>query len=953
MSNFAFLQAEWPALHEDAARAEAAVYTDPRAACFHARRALELLVNWAYKFDASLRLPYRDTLSALLHEPTFKAAVGQAVLAKALMIKDAGNDAVHSRRPVQESDALAAVRDLFHVGYWLAHTYARQPGPAPALAFDVSAVPWGASASKRTLEQLQKLEVGLRKRDEKLSVVLAGEGALLDTELARVRAQVASAKRANTAWPDTHDYAEAETRDRFIERLLKGAGWPLDQPRDRDYDVGGMPNQKGKGYADYVLWGDDGKPLAVVEAKRTRKSPLAGQQQARIYADCLEHRFGQRPIIFCTNGYEHWIWDDQRYPPRAVGGFFKKVGLTLMMQRRSSRKSLAKAEIDEKIADRPYQTHAIRRVGEAFERDGERKALLQMAPGAGKTRTVIALCDLLMRCNWVKRVLFLADRPALVNQAVNAFKAYLPDSSPVDLDTDRNADGRVFVSTYPTMMGLIDASTDGLKRFGVGHFDLIVIDEAHRSVYQKYGAIFNYFDSLLVGSTATPKSEIDSNTSRFFNLANGAPADSYSLEEAVKDGFLVPFTAVSVPVALPRQGAPHHERTEEEKAEWDAIAWDEEGNPPDPEGAAAINKWLFDIDTVDQVLAHLMERGQKVAAGDRLGKTIIFAKNQTHAEIIAERFDANYPRHKGSFARVIHRNTSYAQTLIDDFSDASSEPHIAISVDMLDTGIDVAEVVNLVFFKVVRSKPRFWQMVGRGTRPCKDLRGPGQDKEVVYILDYCRNLEFFNLSPKATEGALSESLGKRLFKTRLSLISAIDHQSSPAPSVLRDDLATLLHAEIEAMNLDNFLVRPKRRLVEKYARPYAWIVLSEESLEELSHEVAGLPSELDAEDEEAKRFDLLILNLQLAVLSKDPAAPRLSEQVKAIAALLKEKTAIPSVGLALALIREIQSEAWWKDVTLPTLEQARKQLRPLVKFLDKVKRAAIYASGEGESGAEV
>ena len=952
MSNFAFLQAEWPELHDDAIKAEAAVYTDPRTACFYARRTLELLVKWAYKSDASLTSPYRDNLSALLHEPTFKAAAGQAVHAKALMIKQAGNDAVHSRRLIQESDSLAAIRDLFHVTYWLAHTYARQAGPAPGLPFDVNAVPQSAPVSKRTRDQLQKLEAELWERDKKLSTLLASYNALLDAETVRVRAEVAEAKKANAARPDTHDYSEAETRDRFIDLLLKEAGWPLDQPHDREYEVSGMPNQKGKGYVDYVLWGDDGKPLAVIEAKRTRKSPQGGQQQAKLYADCLEKQFNQRPIIFYTNGYEHWLWDDQGYPPRAVQGFFKKAELALMIQRRTSRKSLAAGEINPSIVERYYQTRAIRRIGEAFERDRERKALLEMATGAGKTRTVIALCDLLMKCNWAKRVLFLADRVALVNQAVNAFKAHLPDASPVNLVTDKGAEGRVFVSTYPTMMGLIDASKDGLKRFGVGHFDLIVIDEAHRSVYQKYGAIFTYFDSLLVGLTATPKKEIDINTYRLFNLENGVPTDAYSLEDAVKDSFLVPFKAVSVPVKFHREGITYDELTEEEKADWEAIEWDEEGNLPDRVDAGALNKWLFNIDTVDKVLAHMMARGQKVAGGDRLGKTIIFAKNQAHAEFIEKRFNVNYPHYKGDFARVIHSNTSYVQTLIDDFSVASRAPHLAISVDMLDTGIDVPEVVNLVFFKIVRSKTKFWQMVGRGTRLSQDLFGPGQDKELFFLLDYCENLEFFKLNAKTTVGATNESLGKRLFKTRLSLLGEMEHRPSPARSALREDIVSLLHAEVAAMNVDNFIVRPKRRLVEKYAKPDAWAALPADSRDELSREVAGLPSELAAEDEEAKRFDLLILKLQLAVLRKAPALEGLREQVKSIAGLLEEKTSIPSVSQQLALIHEVQSEAWWEDVTLPMLEHARKQLRALVKFIDKVKRAPIYSNFEDEIGAD-
>jgi type I restriction enzyme R subunit len=299
---------------------------------------------------------------------------------------------------------------------------------------------------------------------------------------------------------------------------------------------------------DYVLWGDDDRPLALVEAKRTRRDPRVGQQQARLYADCLERRFGQRPVIFYSNGYEHWLWDDTSYPPRSVQGFLTKAELELTIQRCTTRLSLASTKIDPAIVERYYQTHAIRRIGEAFERDHERKALVVMATGAGKTRTVIALRDLLMRCNWVKRALFLADRVALVNQVTNAFKRHLPTSSPVNLVTEKDAEGRVYVSTYPTMMRLIDETHDGQRKFGVGYFDLVIIDEAHRSVYQKYRAIFDYFDALLVGLTATPKDEVDRNTYSLFELETGVPTDVYSLEDAVNDRFLVPSKAVSVPL---------------------------------------------------------------------------------------------------------------------------------------------------------------------------------------------------------------------------------------------------------------------------------------------------------------------------------------------------------------------------------------------------------------------
>ncbi len=959
ISNFDLLTAEWPAVYESAVKAEQMVHPDPRTACFYARRSLEVVVAWLYKYDSNLRLPYQDNLSALIHEPSFKQVTGDAVFYKARAIKDLGNLAVHKHSPVKPLDAQMAVKELFHVCFWLARHYARGAKPTDGLAFNADLLPKTTPLPKQTQDQLLKLESQLKEKDEKLSSLLSDK-TNLDAELIKLRAEVAEAKKVNAAQPDKHDYSEAETRDYYIDLLLKEAGWPLDQERDREFPVTGMPNEQGEGFVDYVQWGDDGKPLGIVEAKRARKSPLIAQQQSKLYADCLEKMFGQRPVIFYSNGYQHWIWDDANYPPREVQGFYKKAELELLIQRRTSRKKLAEAKINEVTVERYYHIRGIRRIGDAFEKDHVRKSLLVMATGSGKTRLVIALSELLMQCNWVKRALFLADRKALVKQAVNAFKKFLPDSSPVNLVTEKNAQGRVYVSTYPTMMGLINEMDDGMRRFGPGHFDLIIIDEAHRSVYQKYGAIFRYFDSLLVGLTATPREEIDRDTYGLFELETGVPTDAYTLDQAVSDGFLVPPRAVSVPLRFQREGIHYDELSEEEKERWDELEWEEEGGVPDRVEAEAVNKWLFNEDTVDKVLEHLMTHGQKVAGGDQLGKTIIFAKNQAHAEFIARRFDANYPHYKGSFARVIHCDMPYAQSLIDDFSISSKAPHIAISVDMLDTGIDVPEVVNLVFFKMVRSKTKFWQMLGRGTRLCPNLFGPDKNKEFFFIFDYCQNLEFFRLDPPETGGALGESLAKRLFKRRLELIGEIDKsmrdgkaqvKELPHPHAeLRQDLAESLHREVAAMNLENFIVRPHRQLIEKYSNAKAWGTLGIDALVELESQVAGLPAEVDAEDEEAKRFDVLILNLQLTRLRAEPGFARLQEQLKAIAGLLEESQAIPMVKDQMPVILEIQTDEWWQDVTLPMLEQVRKKLRLLVKLIEKKERKIVYTDFEDEMG---
>jgi type I restriction enzyme R subunit len=927
MSNFAFLALEFPAVHEAAVEAERQAAVSPTASAFFAGKAVEVAVKWAFRSDPGLKLPYQDNIAALLHEPSFRRAAGEAVFAKAKYINSLRNRAVHQEKTIAANDAVGAVKELFHVCFWFARTYARRGRPADGLAFDPSVLSRRDDTLRRALVHLKNQQAELDAKNGELTKLLADKHAL-DEELTRLRAEVAAARRASEAQPDRHDYNEAETRDRYIDLLLREAGWALDRPEDTEFRVEGIPNEQGVGFVDYVLWGADGKPLGLVEAKRSRADARKGQQQAKLYADALEARFGQRPVIFYSNGYEHWIWDDTRYPPRQIGGFYKRDELELLIQRRTGRKRLADTPINKAIAGhkRPYQQRAIRAIAKSFEEDGLRKALLVMATGSGKTRTVIALVDLLMRAQWVKRVLFLADRVALVNQATGAFKAHLPDCAPVNLVSERTGDGRVFLSTYPTMMNLIDGKQDGTAKFGPGHFDLVVIDEAHRSVYQRFRAIFDYFDSFLVGLTATPKDEIDRNTYSLFDLEDGVPTDAYSLDEAVADGHLVPPKAISVPLKIVRSGLRYDDLSEDEKDQWDMLEWGEE-EIPDSVEAAEVNKRLFNTDTVDLVIAHLMQNGIKVEGGDRLGKTIIFAKNQAHAAFIEGRFNAAYPHLAGHFARVItYESGPYAQTLIDDFSKKTRAPHIAISVDMLDTGIDVPEIVNLVFFKQVRSKTKFWQMMGRGTRLCPDLFGPGQDKECFRVFDYCQNLEFFGANPELKEAGAPKSLSERLFTARLDLVRALDKkrgkegglsEPDPAPyeppgaqdeppseAQIRDGALETLQDIVASLNLDNFIVRQHRRAVDKYRKPEAWIAIDDEKREELVEEIAPLPSPKDFGTEEAKRFDLLMFSLELALLKGSKRFDTLRKQLIEIASALEEQTGIPSIAQQAALIEE-------------------------------------------------
>ena len=976
MSNFGFLKAEWPELCQSAARAESNGVVDPRAACFYARRSLELAVNWLFAREPRLDAAYDDALNARLHEAYDAGVFSQAVFAKARLVKDLGNRAVHSAADITAADATQCLKELFHTLYWLAHTYT-QHGTAPldGLVFDVTLLSLGAKqaiAQKKTsAAQMLALQSQLELNDKKLreqteELLRATKTAdELDAEIKLLKAEVAAVRKRNEAVPDTHDYSEAETRDYFIDLLLREAGWPLNRKEDREFPVTGMPNNSGNGFVDYVLWNDDGLPLAVVEAKRTRKDARIGQQQAKCYADCLEARYGQRPVIFYTNGYETWIWDDLRYPPRAVQGFYKKDELQLLIQRRTTSKPLGAAPIDSAIVERPYQHLAIKGITAAFDRK-RRKALVVMATGAGKTRAVIALADVLQKCNQAKRVLFLADRRALVKQAANAFKSHLSGSSPVNLLEEKEDVGsRVLFATYPTMMNLINRMQGDARRFSAGHFDLIVIDEAHRSVYQKYGAIFAYFDSLLVGLTATPRSEVDKNTYRLFDLESGVPTYAYELEDAVKDGWLVPMKAISVPLKFQRDGIKYDDLSDEEKAEWDELEWDEEGKIPDEVNASELNSWLFNEDTVDKVLAHLMTNGLKVEDGDRLGKTIIFAKNHKHAIFIQERFDKNYPHLAGHFARVIDNYEPYAESLLDAFSQPNKMPHIAISVDMLDTGIDIPEIVNLVFFKMVRSKTKFWQMIGRGTRLRPDLFGPKRDKEFFYLFDYCQNLEFFGANAKGVEAAAQEPLGKKLFLRRLELmqeVRKIDGAGDAEPPVqiaearaayprLDAELADLLHTEVAAMNENNFIVRPKRRYLEPYRERAAWEEIKPEQAAEIGEHLAGLPAEIDPEDITARQFDLLMLNLQLAYLRAEPGLIRLQSKVTEIAERLEEKRGVPLVFAQMELIQEIQTGEFWQNVTLSQLETVRKRLRDLVKFMDKDKRNIVYTDFQDEIGA--
>lgn len=989
-SNFTFLRAEWPEIAGESRSAERFARIDPRTSLLYCRRTLEFTLQWIFVADATLNPPYKEDLNGMLNEPSFKKMAGERLLDKMHLVRRVSNKAVHTNVAITVQTSEAVLRELFQICFWLAHQYSRgeENRPPPGLAFDGTLLspqrrpmpaPPGASGKQlqgipqspptgvgpetipptapKSAEQVATLAKELAERDRKLAEANQAK-ASLEGELRVLREQIKQVTSQRRNETDRHDYDEGLTRTDLIDPQLEWAGWDLLAPDTKEFPVDTMPTAQGtltgKGAADYVLWGSNGLPLAVVEAKRTTRDPHNGRQQARLYADCLERRFGQRPVIYYSNGYQTFIWDDTLYAERKIQGFHTRDQLQLMVDRRTTRRALSEAVIDNDIVERGYQHEAIRSVTQAFENDAERRALLVMATGTGKTRTVIALADLLMKANWAKRVLFLADRVALVEQAAKAFKAHLPGSAPEILGRDKIADSRIHLATYPTMMNLIDETVGDGKvnrdRYGIGHYDLIVVDEAHRSVYQKYKAIFDYFDSFLIGLTATPTDDVDRNTYALFSIEDNVPTFAYELGRAIDDGWLVPPRVMEVPLKFPYQGIRYEDLSEQEKDEWDSQEWDDDGEIPDEVDRAVVNKWLFNKDTVDKALQVLMERGHRVAGGDRIGKTIIFARNGDHARFIEGRFNANYPAEKGQLAQVITYDVNYASTLIEKFGEPQGKPDIAISVDMLDTGIDVPQVVNLVFFKLVRSKTKFWQMVGRGTRLSKDLYAPGEDKQDFLIFDLCRNVEFFNAGLELAEGQLAKPLAQRTFVTRVHLLHA-------AETALRDDDAYLaglrenLHGTLRGLPRDNFRVRPHLEQVERFARRENWESLNNEDLSVLESELSQLAViSAPSDTEESKRFDQLMLRAQLYLLTDPGRIAPFRKQILDIASALQDQPNIPAIAAQMALIDDVLNPLLWEVPTPLWLEHIRRQLRGLVHLIEKKRRHVVYTDFEDELG---
>ncbi|MBR4216423.1 MAG: DEAD/DEAH box helicase family protein, partial [Candidatus Methanomethylophilaceae archaeon] len=548
-----------------------------------------------------------------------------------------------------------------------------------------------------------------------------------------------------------------------------------------------------------------------------------------------------------------------------------------------------------------------------------------------------------MRNGWVKNVLFLADRTSLVNQAKKNFVKLLPNNTTCALNEnggDKDLGARIVFSSYQTMINYIDTED---KPFSVGRFDLIIIDEAHRSIFGKYGAIFHYFDAMLIGLTATPRDEVDRSTYDIFEMEQGEPNYAYELDDAVADGYLVNYHGFKRGSMILKEGIKYNSLTEEEKKQMEMV-WEYEAarKALDPRSGDyhrdiagdEIFSYIFNEDTVDAVLQDLMENGLKVQSWERIGKSIIFAYNHRHAELIVQRFGVLYPEYGPGFCVLIDNYVTYAQDLIDKFEIRDEEPQIAVSVDMLDTGIDVPDILNLVFFKVVKSKIKFWQMIGRGTRLSPGIFG-GKDKECFYIFDWCRNFEYFEQNPNGQEAMSVQSLTERLFGLRVDIAFQLQHQKWQEDDYARglhDELKQGLREQVMSLSDSHISVREKWASVSHFKEEDAWVYISDVDVLTLKTDIAPLLPK-NTLDESAKKFDVLALTIELSLLNSEVKADKCIQRVQTVAEKLLEKATLPQVQAKIPVLKEVLSPVAWENVSLEWLEKVRLSLRDLMKFL--------------------
>ena len=947
MMNFEFLKGQkgFRLLARFTSDAEMFVVSHPDMSAISARKSLEWLVKTFYvKKYGKCR---EATLFDLIQDTRFSSYIDDTTISCIHLVRQIGNNAAHGER-IKKSEAIKALEALYYTIREVMRFFG-ESGTYPD--FNKEAYSQVEERPAINLIDLQTPEI--KETDIKASA----------SEIPAISSHVKSTEKPPI------DFSEAETRKIYIDQALKEAGWNVFHAEGAiksgmacvEIKLEGMPNNSGIGYADYVLFDDDNRPLAVVEAKRACKDEEEGRKQAILYADCMERIWNVRPVIFYTNGYVIKMIDGTGAPSRRVFGYYTKQELHSLIIRRDLRK-ITDTRIDENISDRYFIQHATTAVCEAFN-DFHRKALVVMATGTGKTRCAISIVDVLQRAHWVKNILFLADRKELVRQAKNAFKKYLPDYTlsafSEENDDDRDYHANIVLSTYPTMLKLIDGEE---KKFGIGRFDLVIIDECHRSVYNRYQAIFNYFDSLTLGLTATPREQVDASTYELFETGKGKPTYAYDYQTAVSEDFLVNYHLLDRTTNLLKNGLKYDELSGKEKEEYETIFVDDEGNFPKQINREDFMRNVMNNATIDLVLETLMNEGLKIKSGEQLGKTIIFASKHEHAQRIVDRFKFLYPKLAGQgFCEMVDYTVNYVETVIDDFKNPEKMPVIAVSVDMLDTGVDIPEITNLVFFKRVFSVIKFWQMIGRGTRTCKNLNvfSPSKsffklededgslsrydDKQGFYIFDFCDNFDFFSIYPDGRKLGTGLSLTQRIFNLKLEMIyelQKLEHQENEEHKAYYEKWREECFSIVKGLNRNHINVRYHLKHVEKYSQAEAWNYLSLIELKELQKFITPLVSSEDG-IEDAKSFDAWLFRMELTeIIGEDDYSKAIQKVTNACEKLL-EKTTIPEVKAKVGFIKEVLTEEFWVNKSVTKLEKIRTELRDIIHHAKEEAKAII------------
>ncbi|MGZ8172614.1 type I restriction endonuclease subunit R [Methylobacter sp.] len=740
---------------------------------------------------------------------------------------------------------------------------------------------------------------------------------------------------------------EQQTRKNIIDKALESAGWNVNDPTqvilEFDITVGLHPDisepqtpYQGHQFSDYVLLGRDAKPLAVVEAKKTSKDAALGREQAKQYCyNMQKDKGGELPFCFYTNGLELYFWDLENGPPRKIVGFPTLDDLERFRYIRRNKKSLTEELINTDIAGRDYQIRAIRAVLEAIE-SKQRDFLLVMATGTGKTRTCIALVDALMRASHVERVLFLVDRISLREQGLAAFKEYLPNEPrwPKVGEKLIAKDRRIYITTYPTMLNIIRDESSYLSPH---FFDLIVIDESHRSIYNTYGEILDYFKAINLGLTATPTDVLDHNTFKLFTCEDGLPTFAYTYEEAVNNlpPYLCNFQVMKIQTKFQMEGI--SKRTISLEDQKKLILEGKNVEEINFEGTQ-LEKQVINKGTNTLIVKEFMEESIKDGNGVLPGKTIFFCASKAHARRIEEIFDKLYPHYHGELAKVLVSDDPrvYGKGgLLDQFTN-NDMPRIAISVDMLDTGIDVREIVNLVFAKPIYSYTKFWQMIGRGTRLLepKKIKPWCTEKDIFLILDCWDNFEYFKLQPKGKELKPQLPLPVRLVGIRLDKIEKALELGSKDIAAKE---SAILRLQIQELPKSSVVIIEAATALNQIADTNYWTQLNSQKIEFLRHEIKPLFRTISQADFKAMRFSKDVLEISLALLSKEIWSKEERDQFETLKDGLVEQISelpltVPIVAREENLIKSAQQNYYWSNCTDSALDELAEKLSPLMKF---------------------